>query len=127
MRSHIWTFGSIVLWLGGVGLCPGKALAQKADKKPAVSFAKEVVPTLTPLLLERYLDAADKIVEQAFKDQKFRQRYVVMPKDKKKRPMEEIVRGWIESFARRAYRRPVTGEEVGRLNRFVELAMQNKQ
>src|SRR5262245_45205037 len=85
------------------------------------------VLTLSPLLLERYLDAADKIVEQAFKDPKFRQRYLAMPKDKKERPKGDIVRGWIESFARRAYRRPVTAEEITRLKNFVELALQNKQ
>ncbi len=258
MPAHLWTFGTIILWFGAVALCPEKALAQKTDKKPAVSFAKEVVPiltkycikchggarpkgelslekikdeytalkkpqiwekvahnlpsgdmppegkpkptakelqtitawieqglaavdctknknpgrvtirrlnrieykntirdlmgidfrpaddfpaddvgygfdnigdvlTLSPLLLERYLDAAEKIVEQACKDPKFRQRYLAQPKDKKKRAQEEIVRGWIESFARRAYRRPVTVEEVTRLMNFVELAAQKKQ
>src|SRR6516164_4886680 len=85
------------------------------------------VLTLSPLLLERYLDAAEKIVEQAFKDPKFRQRYFPVPKDKKERPKDDIVRGWIESFARQAYRRPVTAEEIGRLKNFVELALQNKQ
>lgn len=105
------------------------------------------VLTLSPLLLERYLDAADKIVEQAFKEPKFRQRYLAMPKEKKDQPMkrgaggspantaggppaprmDEIVRGWIESFARQAYRRPVTAEEATRLQKFVELAKQNKQ
>jgi hypothetical protein len=85
------------------------------------------VLTLSPLLLERYLDAADKIVEQAFKDAKFRQRYLVMPKDKKDRPKDEIVCGWIKGFGRRAYRRPVTPEETNRLQKLVELAVQNKQ
>ena len=85
------------------------------------------VLTLSPLLLERYLDAADKIVEQAFKDSKFRQRYPAMPNDKKDRPKDEIIRGWIEGFARRAYRRPVAAEEITRLTRFVELALKNKQ
>src|SRR5260370_19466213 len=47
MPAHLWTFGTIILWFGAVALCPEKALAQKTDKKPAVSFAKEVVPILT--------------------------------------------------------------------------------
>jgi hypothetical protein len=85
------------------------------------------VLTLSPLLLERYLDAAEKITEKAFKDAKFRQRYLAMPKDKKKKPMADIVQGWIENFARHTYRRPVTAEELERLKNFVALAVQNKQ
>jgi hypothetical protein len=81
------------------------------------------VLTLSPLLLERYLDAADKIVERVFKDPAVRQRLVVQPKPKENRFLS--VRPTIEKFARRAYRRPVAKEEVDRLVDFVRLARQN--
>jgi len=81
------------------------------------------VLTLSPLLLERYLDAADKIVEQAFKNPALRERLVVQPKPKENR--FNSVRPTIEKFARRAYRRPVAKEEVDRLVEFVRFARQN--
>jgi hypothetical protein len=103
------------------------------DFKPADDFPTDDVGygfdnigdvlTLSPLLLERYLDAADKIVEQAFKDPAIRKRLVVQPKGKENR--FKAVLAAIENFARRAYRRPVTKEEVDRLGELVRFAFQN--
>jgi hypothetical protein len=81
------------------------------------------VLTLSPLLLERYLDAADMIVERVFKDPAARGRLVVQPKPKTDR--FRSVRPTLEKFARRAFRRPVAKEEVDRLVEFVRRARQS--
>jgi hypothetical protein len=98
------------------------------DYKPADDFPSDDVGygfdnigdvlSLSPLLLERYLDAAERIVDLAFKDPKIRERILAPSKGKK----AEVVRSTIERLARRAYRRPVTADEVARLARFVDLA-----
>ncbi len=105
------------------------------DFKPADDFPADDVGygfdnigdvlTLSPLLVERYLDAADKIMEEAFKNGRFRERYLQKPKVEMKRPA--AIELMLENFARRAYRRPVTADELDRLARFVELARQNGQ
>ncbi|MBM4071925.1 MAG: DUF1592 domain-containing protein [Planctomycetes bacterium] len=82
------------------------------------------VLTLSPLLMERYLEAAERIVEQAIKTPAFRERYLSALQKEKSRGTAAKV---IEGFARRAYRRPATPDEVERLTGFIRLARQNGQ
>jgi hypothetical protein len=102
------------------------------DFKPADDFPADDVGygfdnigdvlSLSPLLMEKYLAAAEKIAELAFKDPAARKR-LTQPGEGKKRT--ERAGAILENFARRAYRRPVTQDEVSRLRRFVDLALQN--
>jgi mono/diheme cytochrome c family protein len=79
------------------------------------------VLTLPPLLLEKYLAAAEKIVTLALASPQTRQRiFICRPADKSKE--EECARKLIENFARRAYRRPIRSGELDRLAGFVRLA-----
>jgi hypothetical protein len=114
------------------------------------------VLSLPPLLLEKYLAAADKVTEAAFRSEAVRQRLlhpppddpVMLPyravaypvRDFSKRlilsatdlpplsPAEkELDQAYhvLRAFADRAYRRPITHEELTRLLRFVEAAQKN--
>ncbi len=108
------------------------------DFKPAEDFPADDVGygfdnigdllTLSPLLLEKYLDAADKIVTEVFKNPDIRQR--ILKKPPPKTPPEkkgQFLRETIEHFAGRAYRRPLTDDEFQRLRRFLELARDQGQ
>src|SRR5262249_5827313 len=98
------------------------------DFKPAEDFPADDVGygfykigdvfTLSPLLVEKYLDAADKIVRQAFDDPKIKER-LLPPRKKKFTPEKRglLVRQAIENFARRAYRRPISEDEFLRLRK----------
>ena len=77
--------------------------------------------SLPPLLLEKYLAAAEQIVDTAFKTPALRQRILICEPSPRLSQLE-CSRKILENFARRAYRRPVTTEEVDRLVRFVRLA-----
>jgi mono/diheme cytochrome c family protein len=81
------------------------------------------VLTLPPLLMEKYLAAAEQIVTQAMSRPETRRRIMIcQPTEKTK---EECARKIIENFARRAYRRPLFPEEANRLAAFVQLAEAN--
>ncbi len=83
------------------------------------------VLTLSPLLVEKYLAAADTIVEAAFKDADLRKKIlIVQPKGKDQKARLQAARVILSKFAYRAYRRPVSEAEVERLTRFVTLAEQ---
>ena len=73
------------------------------------------VLTLSPLLMERYFAAADRILQNA----DVRKKLLVCEPAKPDCP-----RRILEAFARRAYRRPVDGAEVDLLMQFVEQARQ---
>jgi mono/diheme cytochrome c family protein len=75
------------------------------------------VLSLPPLLMEKYLAAAEKIVEKALADPEARKRIFIETTQN-----EESARRILERFAGRAYRRPLRGDEVNRLVRFVEMA-----
>lgn len=103
------------------------------DFQPAADFPNDDVGygfdnigdvlTLSPLLLEKYLAAADKIVEAAWQKPETRRRIVSQePKNNDDRKAAETS---LRNFARRAYRRPVRDEEVERLLRFVDLVRKN--
>jgi hypothetical protein len=80
------------------------------------------VLSLSPLLLEKYLAAAEKIVDLAFKDPEARRRILsAAPQARGAAAAQAILR----AFARRAYRRSVSDEEIERLTRFVDLAEKN--
>ncbi|MCC6418926.1 MAG: DUF1592 domain-containing protein [Gemmataceae bacterium] len=105
------------------------------DFKPADDFPADDVGygfdnigdvlTLSPLLLEKYLAAAEQIAERAFKDPETRKRIMIRPLFGKGKGRFGAVREILQHFARRAYRRPVTEDEVNRLARFVTLAVSN--
>jgi hypothetical protein len=100
------------------------------DFKPADDFPQDDVGygfdnigdvlSLPPLLMEKYLAAAEKIVEKALASPEARKRiFIVETKN------EESARQILQHFATRAYRRPVSPDEAERLLRFVEMAQKN--
>lgn len=78
------------------------------------------VLSLPPLLMEKYLAAAGKIIEIAWKTPQAKQRLLFVKVDAKNKV--EASRQILERFATQAYRRPVSPDEVKRLLRFVDLA-----
>jgi hypothetical protein len=109
------------------------------------------VLSLAPVLLEKYLDAAERIVDEAARSPGLWARIMNPPSvdsvpfvlrgrppvraqaikdvrsphldfvDPEQQALEHAVRA-VQAFADRAYRRPVTHEELGRLVRFLESA-----
>jgi hypothetical protein len=82
------------------------------------------VLSLSPMLMEKYLAAAAEIVERAMKPQSDSHRRLIarMPEPGQE---QAVARELLGAFARRAYRRPVTDEEVARLVRFVAMSLEN--
>jgi hypothetical protein len=76
------------------------------------------VLTLSPVLMERYFAAADRIT----RNPDFQKRLLVCEAQRLEQP--GCARQILSAFASRAYRRPVTPEEVDRLMRFVNQAQQ---
>ncbi len=79
------------------------------------------VLTLSPILVEKYLGAAEQIVQRALEDRQVRQALIV------KRPngstsLERCARENLARFATRAFRRPATREETYRLLRIFRAA-----
>jgi mono/diheme cytochrome c family protein len=101
------------------------------DFKPADDFPQDDVGygfdnigdvlSLPPLLMEKYLAAAEKIVAKALASPEARKRIFIVPTQN-----EESARQILERFAVRAYRRPLRGDELRRLLRFVEMAEKNR-
>ncbi|MFL5245708.1 MAG: DUF1592 domain-containing protein [Gemmataceae bacterium] len=82
------------------------------------------VLSMPPILMEKYLTAADKIVGQAMAKPETRKRIVIYePNDKL--PQQDAARKILEAFATRAYRRPVIGAEVNRLVKLFEIGQKN--
>jgi Protein of unknown function (DUF1592)/Protein of unknown function (DUF1588)/Protein of unknown function (DUF1585)/Protein of unknown function (DUF1587)/Protein of unknown function (DUF1595)/Planctomycete cytochrome C len=81
------------------------------------------VLSLSPLLLEKYLAAAEKVADLAFQNPQARKR--ILFRELKGKNKTAAVRAIVENFARRAYRRPVKDEEVARLVKFVDLVEKN--
>ncbi len=82
------------------------------------------VLSMPPILLEKYLAAAEKIVAAAFKDPELRKRIVLQEPAADNKNRRETTRKILENFARRAWRRPVTAEELQRLGGFVRQAFE---
>ena len=81
------------------------------------------VLSLAPVHLEKYLAAAEKIVSEVFLDVKRRERFLSWRGDA--RNPREAARRILTEFARRAYRRPVSPQEVERLLQLVDKARQD--
>ena len=81
------------------------------------------VLSLAPVHLEKYLVAAEKIVSEVFLDVKRRERFLSWRGDA--RNPREAARRILTEFARRAYRRPVSPQEVERLLQLVDKARQD--
>src|SRR5439155_6786167 len=71
------------------------------------------VLSMAPILMEKYLDAAERIVAKAFETPQVRQR--IMFRQPTEQTKIDCARQIIERFVFRAYRRPVKSEEVDRL------------
>jgi hypothetical protein len=101
------------------------------DFKPADDFPQDDVGygfdnigdvlSLPPLLMEKYLAAAEKIVAKALASPEGRKRIFIVATQN-----EESARQILERFAMRAYRRPLRGDELRRLLRFVEMAEKSR-
>ena len=69
-----------------------------------------VMLSLPPLLMEKYLSAAEDILTSAFNDARSRERLLI------RKPLDrEAVAQILRAFAGRAYRRPASEDEVQRL------------
>ena len=81
------------------------------------------VLSMPPILMEKYLAAAEKIVDKAFAAPEIRQRLLngVSAGANARGGAYRV----LEPFARRAYRRPVTRQEMKRLVELVDLADTN--
>jgi Protein of unknown function (DUF1592)/Protein of unknown function (DUF1588)/Protein of unknown function (DUF1585)/Protein of unknown function (DUF1587)/Protein of unknown function (DUF1595)/Planctomycete cytochrome C len=82
------------------------------------------VLSMPPILMEKYLAAAEKIVEKTFAEDAARKRImspVVPERYKKERKSVQI----LAVFAERAWRRPLTDKEVSRLEDLFDVAFRN--
>jgi hypothetical protein len=104
------------------------------DYKPADDFPADDVGdgfdnigdvlTLSPLLMEKYLAAAEKVAELAMKNAKTKAWLLPrLPGTKDDR--QDVARQVLRPFLQRAYRRAPFPDEVERLARFVALAEKN--
>jgi mono/diheme cytochrome c family protein len=81
------------------------------------------VLTLSPILLEKYLAAAEQVVQRAMAEPAPRRRILIrQPSDDRSR--DQCAREVLSHFATRAFRRPATPQEVDRLIGLVQLAEQ---
>jgi hypothetical protein len=81
------------------------------------------VLSMPPMLMEKYLASAQKIVAKALEKPESKKRvFICQPGDKNK---AECTQKILENLATRAYRRPATEADVKRLAKFVELAEKN--
>jgi mono/diheme cytochrome c family protein len=82
------------------------------------------VLSMPPILMEKYLAAAEKILDKAFADDAARKRIMepVVPEKFKNDRKSRIV---LRMFGERAWRRPVTEDEMKRLEGLVDLGFRN--
>lgn len=103
----------------------------RTDLKPADDFPNDDVGegfdniadvlTIPPVLMEKYLAAAEKVIDATFADTKLRARIVLhQPSETVRR--SEAARRNIADFVGRAFRRPITDGEEGRLTELHRLA-----
>ncbi len=103
------------------------------DFKPAADFPADDVGygfdnigdvlSLPPMLMEKYLAAAEKIVAAAWKNPESKKRILIA--ELSGRGQRENARRILENFATRAWRRPAQRDEVRRLMTIVELVERN--
>jgi len=80
--------------------------------------------SIPPLLMEKYLKAAEKIVEAAWSNEKARGRIMICGPEKKSQ-VKTCARKIVQAFGLRAFRRPLSASETGSLVGLVELAVKN--
>ena len=95
------------------------------DYRPADEFPSDDVGNgfdnigdvlvIPPLLMEKYLAAAEQIVERTFANEELKQKILVHKAEGEGEELLEAVRKNIDGFASRAFRRPATDEELTRL------------
>jgi len=95
------------------------------DFKPADDFPSDDVGNgfdnigdvlaIPPLLMEKYLTAAEEIVERTFADESLKQRILIHATEGEGEAVLDAVQKNIRQFASRAFRRPATDQEVNRL------------
>ncbi len=114
------------------------------DFRPAADFPSDDVGygfdnigdvlSIPPILMEKYLAAAESIAEQAIVVGSHARpparsweshRRIVFQTPKQPEEFQECAAAVMQQFASRAYRRPVTGGELAKLLRFVDLAREN--
>ncbi|HMF12840.1 MAG TPA: DUF1592 domain-containing protein, partial [Gemmataceae bacterium] len=85
------------------------------------------VLTLPPLLMEKYLAAAERIIEETFNTPELKKKLVgdAPPADAKPRVKLEAGRKVLSEFARQAFRRSLAKVEVERFVSLIELADKN--
>jgi mono/diheme cytochrome c family protein len=79
--------------------------------------------SMAPILMEKYLSAADKVVTAVFRDPKARERLLTCPPGKQE--TAERARQILGAVASRAYRRPATSVEIDRLVYLFDVAQSN--
>ena len=82
------------------------------------------VLTIPPILLEKYLAAAEDVVQKAFGDEAARNRILVHKANNNIDPIEAARRN-LRAFAQRAFRRPVSDEEIDRIFAVMKVAWDN--
>ena len=95
------------------------------DYRPADEFPSDDVGNgfdnigdvlvIPPLLMEKYLAAAEQIVERTFANEELKKKILVHKAEGEGVELLEAVRKNIDGFASRAFRRPATDEELTRL------------
>jgi hypothetical protein len=73
------------------------------------------VLSIPPILLEKYLAAAERVIDEAYADETLRKKILVF-EAKNDDERRTVQRRNIADFATRAFRRPVTDDELERLN-----------
>ena len=82
------------------------------------------VLSMSPILAEKYLAAAEKVIDAAWKDDAARKR-ILIAKPGNAKETREAARKILKAFADRAWRRPATDDEIKRLFRFIDAADRN--
>jgi hypothetical protein len=80
------------------------------------------VLSIPPILFEKYMAAAEQVIDRAFKEESARQRILPFGRGAGDTRGDEAARQNLAAFARRAFRRPPTAEEIERLVGLVKFA-----
>lgn len=83
------------------------------------------VLSLPPLLMEKYLEAAEVVVNQAFDDEQVRAQ-IIFATPGENQSHQDVARQVICQFAERAFRRPVDDAEIERLTTLYQLGRDNE-
>ncbi len=82
------------------------------------------VLSMPPILLEKYLAAAEQVVDRAFQSPELKKK-LLNPPPNPKFEKEKGGRAVLRAFAERAYRRPATDSELKRMQRLVDSAQKS--